>query len=71
MGFFSQAGYALDATAPFWEQELDNVDSVLGVNLSGLMHLTRTHWRIPSTVSTQSHMMLIVLLHQTASSRAT
>ena len=39
---YLQAGYALDASGPFWEQDLDNVDSVLGVNVSGLMAVTRT-----------------------------
>ncbi len=37
----SQAGYALDASGPLWEQDLDNVDSVIGVNVAGLMHITR------------------------------
>ncbi|GAA6042788.1 hypothetical protein JCM8097_007480 [Rhodosporidiobolus ruineniae] len=36
----NNAGYALGATAPFWEQDLDNVDSVLGVNIDGLMTIT-------------------------------
>lgn len=36
-----QAGYALAATAPFWEQDMSNVESVMDVNLNGLMNVTR------------------------------
>lgn len=36
----SKAGFALAANAPFWEQDLANVDQVLGVNLNGLMTIT-------------------------------
>jgi NAD(P)-dependent dehydrogenase (short-subunit alcohol dehydrogenase family) len=36
-----QAGYALTANAPFWEQDMDNVESVMDVNLNGLMSVTR------------------------------
>ncbi|GAA5867669.1 hypothetical protein JCM8547_001337 [Rhodosporidiobolus lusitaniae] len=34
------AGYALGATTPSWDQDLDNVDSVLDVNVNGLMTIT-------------------------------
>lgn len=37
----TQAGFAIAANAPFWEQDLDNVASVMDVNLSGLMTITR------------------------------
>ncbi|GAA5867639.1 hypothetical protein JCM8547_001325 [Rhodosporidiobolus lusitaniae] len=36
----NNAGYALSATAPFWAQDLNNVESVLGVNVNGLMTIT-------------------------------
>ncbi|GJN88058.1 hypothetical protein Rhopal_001014-T1 [Rhodotorula paludigena] len=36
----NNAGYTLGATAPFWEQDLDNVESVMDVNLRGLMAIT-------------------------------
>lgn len=38
----TQAGFAIAANAPFWEQDLDNVASVMDVNLSGLMTITFT-----------------------------
>lgn len=37
----TQAGFAIAANAPFGEQDLDNVASVMDVNLSGLMTITR------------------------------
>ncbi|WVO24789.1 uncharacterized protein IAS62_006165 [Cryptococcus decagattii] len=36
----TQAGFAIAANAPFGEQDLDNVASVMDVNLSGLMTIT-------------------------------
>ncbi|RSH85123.1 uncharacterized protein EHS24_006716 [Apiotrichum porosum] len=36
----NNAGYALTANAPFWEQDMDNVESVMDVNLNGLMSVT-------------------------------
>lgn len=33
----TQAGYAIAANALFWEQDLDNVASMMEVNPSGLM----------------------------------
>ncbi|KAL0245441.1 hypothetical protein I308_104567 [Cryptococcus tetragattii IND107] len=38
----NNAGFAIAANAPFWEQDLDNVASVMDVNLSGLMTITHT-----------------------------
>jgi NAD(P)-dependent dehydrogenase (short-subunit alcohol dehydrogenase family) len=31
----------LKATKPFWEQDLEDVDTVMDVNVRGLMHITR------------------------------
>lgn len=39
-----QAGYALTANVPFWEQDMSNVESVMDVNLNGLLSVTR-EWR--------------------------
>ncbi|BGP38618.1 hypothetical protein JCM10450v2_002567 [Rhodotorula kratochvilovae] len=36
----NNAGFALAADAPFWEQDLDNVSTVLDLNVAGLMNVT-------------------------------
>jgi NADP-dependent 3-hydroxy acid dehydrogenase YdfG len=36
-----QAGFALDATVPFWEQDMETVQTVMDVNLNGLLSITR------------------------------
>ncbi|TNY22764.1 putative oxidoreductase [Rhodotorula diobovata] len=36
----NNAGFALAADAPFWEQDLDNVSTVMDVNVRGLMNVT-------------------------------
>jgi NAD(P)-dependent dehydrogenase (short-subunit alcohol dehydrogenase family) len=38
-----QAGYALNATCPLWEQDVQDLDAVLDVDLKGLIYMTRTY----------------------------